>query len=63
MKRFEFDSLYRFAAVPEEILRNKATTEALISQVDAFRDGRSVIDIRLNRSVPVRPTSALDQRR
>ena len=55
--------MYRFAAVPEEILRNKATTEALISQVDAFRDGRSVIDIRLNRSVPVRPTSALDQRR
>jgi hypothetical protein len=55
--------MYRFAAVPEEILRNKVKTEALISQVNAFRDGRSVIDIRLNRSVPVRPTSTLDQRR
>jgi len=29
MKRFEFDSLYRFAAVPDEILRDKAATEAL----------------------------------
>ena len=37
MKRFEFDSLYRFAAVPDEILRDKATTEALTSQVDADR--------------------------
>ncbi|EUC12283.1 hypothetical protein PMI06_008666 [Burkholderia sp. BT03] len=37
MKRFEFDSLYCFATVPDEILRDKATTEALTSQVDADR--------------------------